>query len=166
MNCPNCGAPMRLAEGDECLRCDYCKSLHFPEKNQDGVALLGEPSEFECPVCAARLQHALIDRYQVLYCTTCFGSLISMPVFVSLVDHLRAKQNGAFETPHAPDPEQLRRKIRCPKCKQQMDTHYYCGPGNIIIDDCSRCELNWLDNGELMRIVRAPDHSVESTSEW
>jgi Zn-finger nucleic acid-binding protein len=43
-----------------------------------------------------------------------------------------------------------------------MDTHYYAGPGNIVIDDCGRCELNWLDAGELMTIVRAPDHSYDS----
>jgi len=40
-----------------------------------------------------------------------------------------------------------------------MDTHYYAGPGNVIIDDCSQCFLNWLDHGELMRVVRAPDYS-------
>jgi Zn-finger nucleic acid-binding protein len=27
-----------------------------------------------------------------------------------------------------------------------------------VIDDCASCELNWLDAGELMTIVRAPDH--------
>jgi Zn-finger nucleic acid-binding protein len=37
-----------------------------------------------------------------------------------------------------------------------MDTHYYAGPGNIVIDDCSFCHLNWLDYGELQRITRAP----------
>ncbi len=169
MNCPNCGAAMRLRDGDECLRCDYCKSLHFPEKNEEGVGLLGEISSLACPVCAAPLEHAVIDRHQILYCTRCYGSLISMPIFVSLVDDLRAQQSGASEMPHSPDPQQLRRRIKCPQCKQAMDTHYYCGPGNVIIDDCSRCELNWLDKGELMRIARAPDHarvpdhSIENT---
>jgi Zn-finger nucleic acid-binding protein len=28
----------------------------------------------------------------------------------------------------------------------------------VIIDNCERCELNWLDYGELRRIVQAPDH--------
>ena len=28
-----------------------------------------------------------------------------------------------------------------------------------MIDDCPQCELNWLDAGELMVIVRAPDHA-------
>jgi Zn-finger nucleic acid-binding protein len=27
----------------------------------------------------------------------------------------------------------------------------------MIIDTCEHCSLNWLDYGELQRIVRAPD---------
>ena len=39
-----------------------------------------------------------------------------------------------------------------------MDTHFYGGPaGNVVIDDCAACELNWLDKVELTRIVRAPE---------
>jgi Zn-finger nucleic acid-binding protein len=38
-----------------------------------------------------------------------------------------------------------------------MDTHPYGGPGNVIIDTCENCSLNWLDYGELQHIVRAPD---------
>ena len=166
MNCPNCGAPMRLRDGDEYLRCDYCKTLHVPEKSKDGVGLLGESSDLECPICAVALEHAVIDHHRVLYCTRCCGILISMPAFVELMDDLRAQQGGAFENPRSPNPQELRRRIQCPRCKQRMDTHYYGGPGNVIIDDCPRCELNWLDNGELMHIARAPDHSLENTSSW
>ena len=35
------------------------------------------------------------------------------------------------------------------------------GPGNVIIDTCESCSLNWLDYGELQRIVRAPDARYE-----
>jgi Zn-finger nucleic acid-binding protein len=166
MNCPNCGAPMRLRDGEECLACDYCGSLHIPEKDQNGVALLGEASTLACPVCAAALEYGLIGRHRILYCNRCFGSLIPMPVFVSLIGDLRAAQGGASEIPHSTDPAELKRKIQCPQCKQPMETHFYGGPGHIVIDDCSRCELNWLDNRELMRIVRAPDHWTESTVNW
>ena len=37
-----------------------------------------------------------------------------------------------------------------------MDTHPYYGPGNVVIDSCDRCELVWLDFGELKQIVDAP----------
>ena len=42
-----------------------------------------------------------------------------------------------------------------------MDTHFYAGGGNVVLDDCSRCELNWLDAGEFMSIARAPDRSPD-----
>jgi Zn-finger nucleic acid-binding protein len=37
-----------------------------------------------------------------------------------------------------------------------MDTHPYCGPGNIVIDSCNHCNVVWLDRGELGQVVNAP----------
>ena len=159
MNCPNCGAPMCLQDGRECLTCDYCKSVCFPEKNQDGIRVLDEPSATACPVCAVPLLHAILAAHPVLYCTRCHGSLIPAPVFVLALQDLRARQSDSPAIPHPPDPEELKRHLRCPQCHRTMDTHYYAGPGNIVIDDCPACELNWVDAGELMVIVRAPDHA-------
>jgi Zn-finger nucleic acid-binding protein len=39
-----------------------------------------------------------------------------------------------------------------------MEAHFYAGPGNVVLDSCDFCNLNWLDHGELMRIARAPDY--------
>jgi Zn-finger nucleic acid-binding protein len=36
-----------------------------------------------------------------------------------------------------------------------METHPYHGGGAVMIDDCDRCGLVWLDRGEIARIVRA-----------
>ena len=46
----------------------------------------------------------------------------------------------------------------CPYCTDPMNNHPYMGPGNIVIDTCSGCQVNWLDKGELQRAVMAPDH--------
>ena len=59
---------------------------------------------------------------------------------------------------HQPDWRDLNRRLSCPQCGETMAAHPYGGPGNIIIDDCERCSLDWLDGGELDKIVRAPDH--------
>ncbi len=168
MNCPNCGAPMRLQDGRECLTCDYCKSEYFPEKNEDGIRVLDDPSELPCPVCAVPLAHAILESHQILCCTRCRGSLIPAPVFVLILQDLRARRGDASTIPHPPGPQELQRRIQCPQCHRAMDTHYYAGPGNIVIDDCAWCELNWLDAGELMAIVRAPDHACDlgSGSIW
>jgi Zn-finger nucleic acid-binding protein len=47
-----------------------------------------------------------------------------------------------------------------------MDTHYYAGPGNVIVDSCDTCSLLWLDRGELTRIAHAPDGDGVEESTW
>ena len=159
MNCPSCGAPLRLTENDESLRCEYCRGVYTPPPNEEGVRLLGEASLLACPVCAAPLEQAALAGHRIQYCTGCQGMLVSMNDFVALIGELRSKHPSSGSVQTAADREGLQRRINCPQCHQQMDTHFYEGPGNIIIDDCSRCFLNWLDKGELMRVVHAPDHS-------
>lgn len=156
MNCPDCGAPMRLESDKDYFTCDFCKNIYFPEKNEDGVRVLGETSPSACPICAIPLVHAAVSNERILYCSRCRGMLIRMDIFAALVDDLRARRDGSTAIPHPPDPSELRRRISCPQCHRQMDTHYYCGPGNVVIDDCSQCGLDWLDYGELMRLTRAP----------
>jgi Zn-finger nucleic acid-binding protein len=34
--------------------------------------------------------------------------------------------------------------------------HPYYGPGNVVVDSCTTCDLIWLDFGELKQIVDAP----------
>jgi hypothetical protein len=86
--------------------------------------------------------------------------LIAMDVFTEIVDDLRSRREIVVAAPHPPDWKDLDRRIHCPKCTATMDTHPYCGPGNVIIDTCEPCVVNWLDYGELDRVVRAPDPSV------
>ena len=157
MNCRSCGAAMRLQEDKDFLRCDYCNNIFFPEKNDDGVRVLIELSELLCPVCAVPLVHAALEGWRMLYCTKCRGMLIAADIFVELILDLHAHTDGSGAIPRAPDPADLHRRTDCPKCRQQMDTHYYAGPGNVIIDVCEACHLNWLDYGELRRIARGRD---------
>jgi Zn-finger nucleic acid-binding protein len=64
----------------------------------------------------------------------------------------------------AADSSDLRRKIDCPRCHHRMDTHFYAGPGNVVIDSCENCCLIWLDRGELMHIVHAP--AMRDSGAW
>jgi Zn-finger nucleic acid-binding protein len=161
MNCPTCGAPIHLAEGAAFATCEYCKATYLPEKNDEGVRVFDQTSDLSCPICRVPLLHATLARQRILNCTRCRGSLIPMPVFVVLIEVLRAERGEATEIAPPPDQHQLDRATFCPQCGHRMDTHYYAGGGNVVIDDCSRCELNWLDAGELMAIAHAPDHSQD-----
>jgi len=152
---------MRLTENDNSLRCEYCQAVFTPAANEDGVRVLGETSPLECPVCKVPLELAAIVGRRIQYCTHCQGMLVPMDDFLDLIRELHAQRPGAGTVQPPPDRRQLQRHVDCPKCHQQMDTHVYEGPGNIIIDDCSRCFLNWLDKGELMKVVRAPDYTED-----
>ncbi len=65
-----------------------------------------------------------------------------------------------------PDSGDLKRVIQCPKCNRRMDTHFYAGPGNVIVDTCDNCDLIWLDRGELTRIAHSPDESDDTEPNW
>jgi len=151
---------MRLEEGKERLVCEFCQTMHFPDPNADGVRALGIEAPERCPACAVPLVHAAIAAERILYCEKCRGMLIPMDSFLEIIQDLRSRREAPAYTARQPDWTDLDRRRNCPHCGAGMDTHPYCGPGNVIIDDCERCHVNWLDYGELDRIVRAPDRQA------
>ncbi len=161
MNCPSCGAPMELKPDEDSYRCDYCHAVYLPEKDDDGVRVLGGASGESCPICAIPLVNAAIAKIRIFYCTQCRGMLIPMPALQALVDELQSVQSGGALPQPPADAQELARKINCPQCHHCMDTHLYAGPGNVVIDSCEDCGLIWLDRGDLMHIVRAPDERGE-----
>ena len=151
---------MRLAPDADSFRCDYCHNIYLPEKGDDGVRVLGEPSSELCPNCNLSLVQAAITGIRILYCTKCHGMLVSMEIFANLIVELRSLEIDAAIQPSA-QKSGLARRVDCPRCHKQMDSHYYAGPGNVVIDSCETCSLNWLERGELMHIVRAPDRGPQ-----
>ena len=85
-----------------------------------------------------------------------------MDLFPELVETLRAQQYANLPVGSAANPNDLRRHIACPHCHRAMEPHFYAGPGNVVLDSCDFCNLNWLDHGELLRIARAPDYFDEA----
>ena len=148
---------MRLKADQECLVCDYCGNIHVPEMNADGLRVFDQAAGPACPVCAVPLVHATAGGHRILYCSRCHGMLISMGIFPSVVQDMKSRRENTGYVPRPFDARDLDRRIQCPQCSRQMDTHLYGGGGNVVIDDCEDCGLDWLDYGELDRIVRAPD---------
>jgi len=153
---------MRVAPGKDYLICDYCGTTHFPNPNPNGVRVLGEPTEYPCPRCTVPLVQATIAGAHVVYCSHCHGLLIEIDGFMAVLDYLRSRRERTESAAQQPGWHDLERHTTCPKCRGQMDTHLYGGPGNVIMDTCENCSVNWLDYGELQRIVRAGDatHSI------
>ena len=153
---------MRLTTALINLRCDYCKSIVYNAPDADGIQYLGENGEMPCPVCLVPLWEASRAGIPFRSCKRCHGILIAMKSFVTLIEQARAEQHGA-EMPVADDESDLDRKLACPSCHRAMETHFYYGGGHVVMEDCERCELNWLDAGALMRIACQP-HAQETPS--
>lgn len=146
---------MHLSPDADSFRCPYCRNVYAPQRTEDGVRVLGDAAGEVCPICNTALVSASIASARILYCQSCCGMAIPMEVFPGLIDQLRATTSVAPKP--AANGSELNRRIPCPRCRHTMEAHRYAGPGNVIIDSCSPCLLNWLDRGELMRIASSPD---------
>jgi Zn-finger nucleic acid-binding protein len=117
---------------------------------------LGERGDAACPICSTALATAAAAEVRVLHCATCRGVLAEQEAFSTIVRLLRAEATGAPNPVRPVNREELEREIACPTCGRTMETHPYYGPGNVVIDNCARCEVVWLDYGELAAIRDAP----------
>ena len=149
---------MALAQSRRHFTCGHCGTSHFPEPSDaDGVQVLGsDDGALPCPICHVAMAHGLLHGEPVEACPTCRGMLIRRAAFADLVQNRRLWATTAPESPQPLEPRQLERRLQCPQCTQPFDTHPYGGPGAVVIDGCSRCNLIWLDYGEFRRIINAP----------
>jgi Zn-finger nucleic acid-binding protein len=155
-NCDNCGAPARIDRERGLIVCDHCGTQQELPALFEHLELLSE-TRLLCPLCTSPLFDGRLEDLPVQVCARCFGMLISMDLFTTIIDVVRAREDGRVRAvlPRKQNPGD--REIDCPVCRNPMLNHVYAGPGNIVIDTCERCFLNWLDPGELRRIVVAPD---------
>lgn len=153
---------MRLDEERACLVCDYCGAVNVPQPNADGVGIVGEGSGEKCPVCGESLKLGLVGAQRVLTCENCHGVRIPLGSFLPLIEALRAAGGAFIAQPPPLDQKAWDRHLRCPECGDELDTHPYGGPGNVMIDVCERCSAVWLDQGELYRIAHSPDHVYQT----
>lgn len=152
------------ATGDNFI-CDYCHNVFVPPQDDQGVTVLGDGPGDQCPICISTpLQQAAIAKMPLLYCSKCHGMLASMQVFEPLIEAERAQQHANVAPPPV-DPHDLERHIACPHCHRTMETYYYAGPGNVVLDSCEDCSFIWLDHGELLRIARAPANDFAQDSD-
>jgi Zn-finger nucleic acid-binding protein len=158
MNCTNCGAAMALAESRRFLICRYCGTFNFPDPvDADGVRVVGQlPDAPACPVCSSPLAAAVMDDTPVHFCARCRGILLPRTTFAGIVAKRRSWATGPPVDPRPLDRAALERAITCSSCGGRFETYPNYGPGNVVIDNCTRCDVIWLDFGEIRQIVEAP----------
>ena len=167
MNCQSCGAALTPIGNRNHMQCEHCGRFHFPDEPIFRWTSTGEPSLYSCPVCPGQvLDGALLEGHAVSVCPKCRGLLSDLPVFGHAVASQRSRlKNSSNEQPGF-DPAELRRGIKCPKCRQRMETYPYAGGGNAVVDACDDCQLIWLDAGELEVITNYLPTAAPRSTCW
>jgi Zn-finger nucleic acid-binding protein len=149
---------MALFERRRYFFCEHCGTFHFIDAPAiDDVQVLERREDRRCPRCAGALAHALLDdQHAVEFCEGCRGVLLARATFADALNRRRARAGGPGVPPQPLDRRELERRATCPQCAGEMDVHPYYGPGNVVIDSCTRCSLIWLDYGELQQMTDAP----------
>jgi Zn-finger nucleic acid-binding protein len=159
MNCTNCGAALQLVESRRYLQCRHCDTYHFSDAVEaHGIRIVAQlPDALDCPVCTTAMAHAVLDNdHPIDFCVKCRGVLLPRRSFAEVTHRRRAWTMSPPAAPVPLDREALGRHLLCPRCGGRFDTYPYGGPGNVVIDGCARCDLIWLDFGEMDQIVDAP----------
>jgi Zn-finger nucleic acid-binding protein len=149
---------MRIIRDKGLLICDHCGHQQDAPAVSEELQVLSESSQ-SCPICATPLSNSRLHGHPVFSCGTCSGLLIEMNRFAAIIQAVRAYDVGSFRTTMPRRQEPGERTLPCPLCAKPLVSHTYAGPGNVVIDSCERCLVNWLDQGELRRIALAPDRS-------
>jgi hypothetical protein len=155
-SCTNCGAPREYDRARLIFTCRHCGTEEPVPVNLQAFDLL-EASGLDCPSCKRALLNALAGSQPVQVCLGCYGALVPMASFISVVAVVRFFEGQSLDVLPARRQEPGDRLLVCPSCSQVMTSHLYGGPGNVVMDTCEHCRLNWLDPGELRRIALAPE---------
>jgi Zn-finger nucleic acid-binding protein len=155
---------MRLDNGGNNLRCEFCSTMLPVATDEGGIQFVDEAYELECSKCAVSLWAAVLAGAQLHACKECHGMLSKMRSLQPLIDAMRTRHPGG-EIPAPADPAERNRNVNCPRCRKHMLSDFYAGGGNAVISSCEQCELNWLEDGVLMRIVRA-QNAIERQRAW
>jgi Zn-finger nucleic acid-binding protein len=147
---------MRIDRDRGLLVCGHCGRQDEAPAVIKHVELLSETSSL-CPLCSTPLSTSRLEGHPLLCCARCFGMLIDMNRFAGVIDAVRAHEERSFRIALPRHQNPTDRLLNCPACGHPMLGHLYGGPGNVVIDSCERCQVNWLDPRELHRIVVAPD---------
>ena len=147
---------MRIDRDRGLLVCGHCGSEQETPAVVEHLEFGGE-TPARCPFCTTPLSQARLQGYPLRCCTSCFGMLVDMSWFTAVIDAARAYEERPLRAPLPRRQTPGDRSLSCPSCGQPMINHLYGGPGNVVIDTCEACAMNWLDAGELRRIAVAPD---------
>ena len=166
--CDFCGARFTAADkgwGSMCPSC-YCRlpdDAHFCVEcgiKIAPIAVVAEPSNYQCPRCACALSLRTINPIKIQECPACAGIWLDVDTFESICKQ-RETQVAAMQglagkhtrLKFELDENEHVKYVPCPVCKNLMNRKNFATISGVIIDTCKSHGV-WLDYRELNQIVR------------
>jgi Zn-finger nucleic acid-binding protein len=123
-----------------------------------------------CPDCKSELQTFDLKGIKIQECPTCKGKWFKRDQLRLAKDRQDDHLRWLDFDPFGKDADKLGVSSEgkmCPECAKTMRSLKY-QQSKIIIDKCQFCEGIWLDHGELARIIRYLEHTldIESSKEY
>ncbi|RME76720.1 MAG: hypothetical protein D6785_13410 [Planctomycetota bacterium] len=112
-----------------------------------------------CPACNGNLDRSIERGLPVFQCSSCKGLLVD----INYLNRLLLRREQPFDEATIKRAHSIARKDKnllsdmiqeeikrtCPKCKKNMEKHFFSLTSPVPIDICYRCNLVWLDWKEL-----------------
>lgn len=103
----------------------------------------------DCPRCHLPLTTGNLASAQVEGCSECGGMLLArdrLPVLLQEIGPPPSAERLSEPPRRVPD---AGGGLRCPRCAGPMENDGYMGSPFVMIDRCSRCDVLWIDDGEI-----------------
>ena len=108
-----------------------------------------------CPSCRHLLTRTRYEDVNVFQCGKCRGHLVENHRVKTIERKLDKDLVALVGEIEAADGVDTVNKILCPRCRNRMMKKEIRAQRKFCVDECSNCDLVWLDGGELAEIQLA-----------
>lgn len=114
----------------------------------------------KCPICNIEVVIIEYEGFKIMQCRKCNGHILPLSR-LECIKHINNIQQEQLKTEIAAGlKKDSTGKVRCPKCMMPMQKEKLKIPVlEVFIDICKKCELAWLDSGELALVQLAHEAS-------
>lgn len=102
-----------------------------------------------CPVCNVELTPFEYEGFRIAKCLRCHGHLVKKSRLNS-IRRVRGQTTPQLKRESKRDfKNSTKATLKCPRCHFKMRKQPVKAPLDLALDVCERCQLVWLDGGEL-----------------
>ncbi len=111
-----------------------------------------EPSPRHCPRCGGSLAYDYLEETRIERCAVCGGTTLDRDR-IRKIRLRRSRKPAPDPSPAVSTEDAARPDLTCPRCRVTTARKFFSCERPIMIDECPRCRLIYLDPGELETLI-------------